>query len=104
MSGQFMMDSESQLKEAIQKMIEPAGSKGAPDSPPVTDSLDGQNAPPAVPPSWRAAADSEPAHYVCPMPEHANILYDHSGKCPICGMTLIPADSPTSKKAAPEGK
>ena len=25
------------------------------------------------------------------MPEHADIKYNHPGKCPICGMTLIPA-------------
>jgi hypothetical protein len=24
------------------------------------------------------------------MPEHADIKYNHPGKCPICGMTLIP--------------
>jgi len=27
------------------------------------------------------------------MPEHATIKYNHGGKCPICGMTLIPAPS-----------
>jgi hypothetical protein len=25
------------------------------------------------------------------MPDHMSIKYNHAGKCPICGMTLIPA-------------
>ena len=29
--------------------------------------------------------------YVCPMPAHAGILYDHPGNCPLCGMKLVPA-------------
>jgi Cu(I)/Ag(I) efflux system membrane fusion protein len=36
-------------------------------------------------------ATPQPTSYVCPMPEHASIKYDHPGKCPICEMTLIPA-------------
>ena len=48
-----------------------------------------------------------PSGYVCPMPEHVTIKYDHPGKCPICGMTLIPAPdsadtpSPTPMYATP---
>jgi hypothetical protein len=37
------------------------------------------------------ATPSAGASYVCPMPEHVSILYDFPGKCPICGMTLVPA-------------
>jgi hypothetical protein len=33
------------------------------------------------------------------MPEHISIKYNHPGKCPICGMTLIP--SPEEEGAAP---
>ena len=29
-------------------------------------------------------------HYTCPMPEHAHVHQDKPGKCPTCGMTLIP--------------
>jgi len=29
-------------------------------------------------------------YYTCPMPEHNYIHEDKPGKCPICGMTLIP--------------
>ena len=87
-SGQFMMDSESQLKEAIQKMqggsqaSAPQEAMGAPEKAITSESS-----------SWHATAEPEPAHYVCPMPEHSTILYDHAGSCPICSMTLIPAES-----------
>ncbi len=85
-SGQFMLDSESQLREAIQKMLNP----DAASSPPPEHS---QHAPPAT----ATAPEQTPSSYVCPMPEHATIKYDHGGKCPICGMTLIPA---SEEKAA----
>jgi len=29
-------------------------------------------------------------YYTCPMPEHADVHSDKPGKCPKCGMTLIP--------------
>jgi len=39
------------------------------------------------------------------MPEHSTITYDHSGKCPICGMTLIPAEpNAVSPSPTPEHK
>ena len=34
-------------------------------------------------------------YYTCPMPEHSDVHEDKPGKCPICGMTLIPVmDAP----------
>jgi membrane fusion protein, copper/silver efflux system len=76
-SGQFMLDSESQLREAIQKMTEPGATKME-----------------AVQPKAKEPApSSEAAAYVCPMPEHVSIRYDHPGKCPICGMALVPVTS-----------
>jgi Cu2+-exporting ATPase len=33
-------------------------------------------------------------YYTCPMPEHASVHEDKPGKCPICGMTLIPVMAP----------
>ncbi|MGH9885825.1 MAG: heavy metal-binding domain-containing protein, partial [bacterium] len=87
-SGQFMLDSESQLREAIQKMLSPGGSAAkTPEHPPYA----------APAPSVEPAGPTGPTAYICPMPEHASIKYDHAGKCPICGMTLIPF---TSEKAA----
>jgi multidrug efflux pump subunit AcrA (membrane-fusion protein) len=92
-SGQFMLDSESQLREAIQKMLNPNATP-APSEPP--DHSAHQTSQPATPPTETEPA---PSSYVCPMPEHISIKYNHPGKCPICGMTLIP--SPEEKGAAP---
>ena len=91
-SGQFMLDSESQLKEAIQKMTEP-GKPQAAVEPEQSEAAIQQPAPAAKP-------QAEPTRYVCPMPEHSTITYDHSGKCPICGMTMIPAEPETAASAA----
>ena len=92
-SGQFMLDSESQLREAIQKMLNPktvAGPNGSP-----TSGQQIANAPMAAAPKLNPSpAPGEyvcPSGYACPMPEHMTIKYNHGGKCPICGMTLIPA-------------
>jgi multidrug efflux pump subunit AcrA (membrane-fusion protein) len=92
-SGQFMLDSESQLREAIQKMLNPNATP-APSLPP--DHSAHQTSQPTTPPTQ---TESAPSSYVCPMPEHLTIKYNHPGKCPICGMTLIP--SPEEEVAAP---
>jgi rubrerythrin len=42
--------------------------------------------------------------YICPMPEHVSIEYDHSGNCPICGMTLVPVSAAALAKLQPGGK
>jgi multidrug efflux pump subunit AcrA (membrane-fusion protein) len=88
-SGQFMLDSESQLREAIQKMQNP-NAAGAQPEVPETKHADAEAMPSAIPGE---------VDYVCPMPEHETILHNAPGKCPICGMTLIPV--PKTPKAAP---
>jgi RND family efflux transporter MFP subunit len=94
-SGQFMLDSESQLREAIQKMTGPkaASESGAPQTARAPDAT---NAP--------AFAPVEVMRYICPMPEHVSIQYDHPGKCPICGMTLVPVSQTTLKRLHPGGR
>ena len=82
-SGQFMLDSESQLREAIQKMTEPG------------------TAPEAEEEEGSAASSSEPVAFVCPMPEHVSVQYDHPGKCPLCGMALVPITSAEQKHLEP---
>ena len=93
-SGQFMLDSESQLREAIQKMTEPGQSAAAS---PIT-STDTNTV------SSNLVSESGETVYVCPMPEHISIEYDHPGKCPICGMTLVPVLKSTLEKMHPGGK
>jgi len=78
-SGQFMLDSESQLREAIQKMQHPD-----------SDAIEAPAVKPAEPVATMVAPAPVEVNYVCPMPEHETVLHDAPGKCPICGMTLIP--------------
>jgi membrane fusion protein, copper/silver efflux system len=84
-SGQFMLDSESQLREAIQKMTEPGA------APAAEERKMEQTATPS----------SETVAYVCPMPEHVSVQYDHPGKCPLCGMALVPITSGEATQLEP---
>lgn len=96
-SGQFMLDSESQLREAIQKMLEPTKPKlaehvGVPETNHVGMA------------TGAAAEEAKGSKYICPMPEHVSIEYDHPGKCSICSMTLVPVSAAMLKKLQPGGK
>ena len=79
-SGQFMLDSESQLREAIAKMKSPPTSGATPEG---AQALTNRTAVAATRASTTVA-------YICPMPEHVAIQYERPGKCPICRMTLVP--------------
>lgn len=85
-SGQFMLDSESQLREAIQKMTEPG----------VTAT---ENAEPKTEKPERSSSTG--IIYVCPMPEHVSIQYDHAGTCPLCGMALVPVSTAELAQSQP---
>ena len=93
-SGQFMLDSESQLREAIQKMSGAAAA--APPPPALATNGTGQIS------STNVAKQG--VVYVCPMPEHVSITYDHPGNCPICGMALVPVTPGELKQLQPGGK
>lgn len=95
-SGQFLLDSESQLREAIQKMLSP---NAAASSTPPTHAEHVATA--RLSSSALSIPTATPASYECPMPEHASIKYGHPGKCPICGMTLIPAPEEGSRTPSP---
>ena len=88
-SGQFLLDSESRLREATMKMLSPGpvdtasflGRAGAaPGSEPTTATATGGT----------PTTDTLGLQYVCPMPSHAGILYEQPGNCPLCGMKLVP--------------
>jgi membrane fusion protein, copper/silver efflux system len=96
-SGQFMLDSESQLREAIQKMLQPAA-KAAPAEPAGHAGHGTSTATNALPAPVGTVA------YVCPMPEHVAIKYHRPGKCPLCGMALVPVTAQALAKLAPGGK
>ncbi len=93
-SGQFMLDSESQLREAIQKMLKPEAA-------PAEHS--GHQAETTAPPGKAALADDSTS-FICPMPEHVSIKYQQPGKCPICGMGLVPVRNDMLAKLQPSGK
>jgi rubrerythrin len=93
-SGQFMLDSESQLREAIQKMNNP-GTIAATEPVSGADEAGG---------SAPAGTNADKVVWVCPMPEHISIEYDHPGKCPICSMTLVPVTKSLLEKIQPGGK
>jgi hypothetical protein len=75
-SGQFLLDSESRLREAALKFMEPGLVDGAT---PIESTT-----------AAEIAEQDGRLYYVCPMPEHVDILYDRPGKCPLCGMEMVP--------------
>ncbi|MGH8046250.1 MAG: efflux RND transporter periplasmic adaptor subunit, partial [Chthoniobacterales bacterium] len=75
-SAQFLLDSESQLREAVEKMREPS----------MTGVVSPANA--------MAASPMPMPDYCCPEPGHCSIHYNHPGKCPICGMIMTPEKTP----------
>jgi rubrerythrin len=82
-SGQFLLDSESRLREATLKMLEPGTQE--------TGEAIATSARPHAHGIEKDMHDAEPARkWVCPMPSHAGILYDQPGDCPLCGMKLVP--------------
>jgi Cu(I)/Ag(I) efflux system membrane fusion protein/cobalt-zinc-cadmium efflux system membrane fusion protein len=89
-SGQFLLDSESQLQEAVQKLMddrlqaqqERAGSAA--------------DANPAARDETRQQHDHAPSYWTCPM--HPQIVQDEPGSCPICGMDLV-----EKKRTSPQG-
>jgi len=93
-SGQFMLDSESQLREAIQKMSNPGEAPAMAAMPAAAET--GSAGP--------AGTNADQVVWVCPMPEHVSITYDHPGKCPICAMTLVPVTRSVLEKIQPGGK
>jgi RND family efflux transporter MFP subunit len=99
-SGQFLLDSESQLREAIQKMSGPkTATTGVPNKGPQAAPTPGKAGE-----AGTSAPQTNALTYICPMPEHVSIQYDHPGKCPLCGMTLVPVGRAALAKIQPGGK
>ncbi len=86
LSGQFLLDSESQLQEAINKLLAARLARAS-----GGDGHEGH-------------APEVPGRFACPM--HPEIEQDGPGSCPICGMFLEPlapeATQPTEVTRPPE--
>jgi RND family efflux transporter MFP subunit len=98
-SGQFMLDSESQLREAIQKMMRPNKGPTAmpPDGPQMT-SVASSNS------TTTAVQAPQEIVYICPMPEHVSLEDNHAGNCPLCGMALVPVNREMLARIQPGGQ
>jgi multidrug efflux pump subunit AcrA (membrane-fusion protein) len=101
-SGQFLLDSESQLREAIQKMSGPKAAAKISSHEAHAEMPMAARKPEAA--TTQVTNETNAVKYICPMPEHVSIEYDHPGKCPLCGMTLIPVSSAALSKIHPGGK
>ena len=99
-SGQFMLDSESQLREAIQKMLKPKDAATKTTAGEVSSAAKGHEGMAGM----ASAATNITVKYICPMPEHVSIEYNQPGKCPICAMTLVPVSQAMLKRLQPGGK
>jgi membrane fusion protein, copper/silver efflux system len=91
-SGQFLLDSESQLRLATEKMNGPDAKKSA--TPTASGTAE----------KSEVSMGTNAMVYICPMPEHVAIKYDHPGSCSICGMTLVPVAEQTLAKLHPGGR
>lgn len=93
-SGQFMLDSESQLQEAILKMSQPvattpqAGTRNIESQTHLTKPAN--------------AADASPVLFTCPMESDVEVVTDSPGQCHKCGMNLVPTGSVPHGRVAEE--
>ncbi len=83
-SGQFLLDSEAQLQEAVQKLLGARLQVKSPAKAQVESMLPDAK--------HKHGQDSGEHYFTCPM--HPMIVQDGAGSCPICGMDLVPKPKP----------
>ncbi len=119
-SGQFLLDSESRLREATLKMLNPGMTNTNNILDEGTESMDsmedmegmdhsGHEMSATSQPTSRSASqpaskpmamETEPDLFTCPMPSHDYIVSDQANDCPDCGMKLIPTTAVEHGKMA----
>ena len=91
-SGQFMLDSESRLREATMKWTRLG--EVSPESGVVELEPDVDERPATTQPAVGVS------HFACPMPAHASILYEQPGPCPLCRMAMVPTTWEAARRLA----
>jgi Cu(I)/Ag(I) efflux system membrane fusion protein/cobalt-zinc-cadmium efflux system membrane fusion protein len=93
-SAQFLIDSESHLKEALEKMLSENSGKAK--------TQNEENPETAKAEEWPNLAPDDPrAKFACPMPDDRYYAAE-PGDCPICGMHLVPHNPEDSDETHPE--
>jgi len=89
-SGQFLLDSESQLQESVQKMLEARLHASSPEA--GVKSVEKVEAGGAAPKGVGAEKESQKTkgYWTCGM--HPQIVEEEPGSCPICAMDLVHKD------------
>ncbi|MCA9672593.1 MAG: efflux RND transporter periplasmic adaptor subunit [Myxococcales bacterium] len=103
-SGQFLLDSESQLREAVQKLLAARlhkKSKSKPGAAAGSGSGSAAHAGHQHGSASQGAPKKGKLDYTCSM--HPQISEPKPGDCPICGMKLVKR-SPAGSKKPPKGK
>jgi Cu(I)/Ag(I) efflux system membrane fusion protein/cobalt-zinc-cadmium efflux system membrane fusion protein len=103
-SSQFMLDSESRLREATSKIRAKMASTTVVKDEPVEVQEPSQGEHPEAEMKQMKTEqkeESEPESasgvYTCPMDSHSHIVQMGPGKCPECGMKLVPAEETSGR-------
>ncbi|MGB2696686.1 MAG: efflux RND transporter periplasmic adaptor subunit [Candidatus Zixiibacteriota bacterium] len=98
-SGQFLLDSETRLNEALafghahgshEPKTEPAGEEQSPGTTHQHESTDVKH-------EKKVEENIPSGIYTCPMDEHSHIVQYGPGKCPLCGMRLVPIEETSGR-------
>ncbi|NOZ86571.1 MAG: efflux RND transporter periplasmic adaptor subunit [Deltaproteobacteria bacterium] len=81
-SGQFMLDSESKLREAVRKLLSAGLQKPDKSLGNGTTGHDEEKKE-----TFKAGNQEKDTYWTCSM--HPQVVQDHPGTCPICGMNLV---------------
>lgn len=101
-SSQFMLDSESRLREATSKIRARMASATVMIDEPVEVQEPSQREHPEAEMKQMKMDDKEKAEsdsgvYTCPMDSHSHIVQMGPGKCPECSMKLVPAEETSGR-------
>jgi Cu(I)/Ag(I) efflux system membrane fusion protein/cobalt-zinc-cadmium efflux system membrane fusion protein len=101
-SSQFMLDSESRLREATSKIrAQMASATVIKDEPEEKQKLQHKEHPEAemkqMKMDEKEKAESASGVFTCPMDSHSHIVQMGPGKCPECGMKLVPAEETSGR-------